>query len=79
MNFSEVHYAVAIVRWENFHLRMFITRKMKCIVGFDMNSLYPTAMLHPMPLCDFEWISGEDGEKILRDMSYNWLESETGY
>jgi hypothetical protein len=22
----------------------------ECIVGFDMNSLYPTAMLHPMPL-----------------------------
>jgi hypothetical protein len=54
-------------------------KKNQCIVGFDMNSLYPTAMLHPMPLCDFEWISGEDGEKVLRDMSYNWLESESGY
>jgi hypothetical protein len=51
----------------------------ECIVGFDMNSLYPTAMLHPMPLCDFEWISGEEGERILRDKSYNWLESEMGY
>jgi hypothetical protein len=51
----------------------------ECIVGFDMNSLYPTAMLHPMPLCDFEWISGEDGEKVLRDMTYHWLDSETGY
>jgi hypothetical protein len=51
----------------------------ECIVGFDMNSLYPTAMLHPMPLCDFEWISGEEGERILRDKSYNWVESETGY
>jgi hypothetical protein len=51
----------------------------ECIVGFDMNSLYPTTMLHPMPLCNFEWISGEDGEKVLRDMSYNWLDSETGY
>jgi hypothetical protein len=51
----------------------------ECIVGFDMNSLYPTAMLHPMPLCNFEWISGEEGERILRDNTYNWLESETGY
>jgi hypothetical protein len=51
----------------------------ECIIGFDMNSLYPTAMLHPMPLSDFEWISGEEAEKILYDSSYNWLESSTGY
>jgi hypothetical protein len=51
----------------------------ECIVGFDINSLYPTAMLHPMPLSDFEWISGEEGQSVLNDMSYNWLESEIGY
>jgi hypothetical protein len=51
----------------------------ECIVGFDMNSLYPTAMLHPMPLSDYEWISGEEAERILYDSSYNWLESLTGY
>jgi hypothetical protein len=51
----------------------------ECIVGFDMNSLYPTAMLHPMPLCDYAWITGEEGLAVLQDPSYNWLESEVGY
>jgi hypothetical protein len=51
----------------------------QCIVGFDMNSLYPTAMLHPMPLSDFQWISRDEGKSVLLDPSYNWLESETGY
>jgi hypothetical protein len=51
----------------------------QCIVGFDMNFLYPTAMLHPMPLSDFQWISGDKGRAVLHDLSYNWLESETGY
>jgi hypothetical protein len=51
----------------------------QCIVGFDMNSLYPTAMLHPMPISDFQWISGDEGQSVLLDPSYNWLESETGY
>jgi hypothetical protein len=51
----------------------------QCIVGFDMNSLYPTAMLHPMPLSNFEWISGEEAKAVLFDESYQWLESETGY
>jgi hypothetical protein len=49
------------------------------IVGFDMNSLYPTAMLHPMPLCDYEWITGEEGLAVLQDSSYDWLTSEIGY
>jgi hypothetical protein len=51
----------------------------QCIVGFDMNSLYPTAMLHPMPISDFEWISGEEAKAVLLDTSYQWLESDTGY
>jgi hypothetical protein len=37
----------------------------QCIVGFDMNSLYPTATLHPMPLSDFQWISGDEGKSVL--------------
>jgi hypothetical protein len=32
-----------------------------------------------MPLSDFQWISGDEGHTVLRDMSYTWLESETGY
>jgi hypothetical protein len=51
----------------------------ECIVRFDMNSLYPTAMLHPMPLSDYEWISGEEGFKVLHDSSYDWLSSDVGY
>jgi hypothetical protein len=51
----------------------------ECIVGFDMNSLYPTAMLHPMPLSDYTWIDGEEGFKVLHDSSYDWLSSDVGY
>jgi hypothetical protein len=54
-------------------------KKGECIVGFDMNSLYPTAMLHPMPLCDYAWITGEEGLAVLQDPSYDWLTSEVGY
>jgi hypothetical protein len=36
-------------------------------------------MLHPMPISDFQWISGDEGKSVLLDTSYNWLESETGY
>jgi hypothetical protein len=44
-----------------------------------MNSLYYTAMLHPMPLSDFQWISGDEAYKVLHDLSYNWLELDTWY
>jgi hypothetical protein len=32
-----------------------------CIIGFDMNALYPTAMTYPMPLGDYKWMSPDIG------------------
>jgi len=32
----------------------------KCIIGFDMNALYSTAMRFPVPIGDFQWLTAEE-------------------
>ena len=34
------------------------------LMYFDANSLYPTAMLQPLPLRDFQWMSEDELEKL---------------
>jgi hypothetical protein len=47
------------------------------IVGFDMNALYPTAMLFPLPCGDFSWVDPEEAMKALD--TYDVHKSEYGY
>lgn len=43
----------------------------ECIIGLDMNALYPTSMLFPLPIGDYQWVSIEEGMKALEDYDFN--------
>jgi hypothetical protein len=47
------------------------------IIGFDMNALYPTAMLYPLPVGEYKWLDPDVGYDLLQ--TYNITESEYGY
>jgi len=47
------------------------------IIGFDMNALYPTAMLFPLPVGDYEWLDPNLGYYLLE--TYDINSSEYGY
>jgi hypothetical protein len=47
------------------------------IIGFDMNALYPTAMLFPLPVREYQWINPDVGYEILQ--TYDINNSEYGY
>jgi hypothetical protein len=51
--------------------------KGETIVGFDMNSLYPTAMLYPLPSGEFQWVGPDEVCKAISD--YDLETSEYGY
>jgi hypothetical protein len=52
-------------------------RKGYHIIGFDMNSLYPTVMRFPLPKGEFQWVSVDEGIRMLSE--YKLTESEYGY
>jgi hypothetical protein len=47
------------------------------IIGFDMNALYPTAMLFPVPAGDYAWIDPSVGYDLLQNYDIN--SSEHGF
>jgi hypothetical protein len=47
------------------------------IVGFDMNALYPTAMMYPLPCGEFQWVYPEEAEKAITE--YDLTTSQYGY
>jgi hypothetical protein len=47
------------------------------IIGFDMNALYPRAMMFPLPCGDFAWVEPEEAIKALE--TYNVDDSKIGY
>jgi hypothetical protein len=52
-------------------------RKGEYIIGLDMNALYPTAMLFPLPSDEFQWVDPKEAEKVL--CTYDINQSEYGY
>jgi hypothetical protein len=47
------------------------------IIGFDMNALYPTAMLFPLPCGEFSWVDVEEAKNALE--TYDIYTSDYGY